>query len=69
MKEAPQALVDRQRDQRDEGIRLRISKSSQSNTWRSAEAQNQGESSMRFADPDTNLKKRFELIYERTFLD
>ena len=24
---------------------------------------------MRFADPDTNLKKRFELIYERTFLD
>ena len=47
--------------QRDEGIRLRISKSPESNTWRSAEAQNQGEISMRFADPDMNLKKRFEL--------
>ena len=35
--------------QRDEGIRLRISKSPESNTWRSAEAQNQGEISMRFA--------------------
>ena len=49
MKEAPQALVDRQRDQRDEGIRLRISKSPESNIWRSAEAQNQGEISMSFA--------------------
>ena len=35
--------------QRDEGIRLRISKSPESNIWRSAEAQNQGEISMRFA--------------------
>ena len=49
VREAPQALVDQQRDQRDEGIRLRISKSPESNTWRSAEAQNQGEISMRFA--------------------
>ena len=59
--EAQQVLVDRQRDQRDEGIRLKISKSPESNTWRLAEAQNQGESSMRFADPDMNLKKRLEL--------
>ena len=61
VREAPQALVDQQRDQRDEGIRLRISKSPESNTWRSAEVQNQRESSTRSADPDMNLKKRFEL--------
>ena len=61
VREAPQALVDQQRDQRDEGIRLRISKSPESNTWRSAEVQNQRESSTRFADPDMNLKRRFEL--------
>ena len=38
VRETPQVLVDRQRDQRDEGIPLRISKSSESNTWRSTEA-------------------------------
>ena len=58
---APQILVGWQRDQRDEGIHLRISKSPESNIWRSTEAQNQGESSMRFADPDMTLKKTFEL--------
>ena len=31
------------------------------NTWRSAKVQNQGRCSMRFADPDMNLKKTFEL--------
>ena len=61
MREAPQVLIDWQRDQRDEGIQLRICKSPKSNTWRSTEAQNQGESSMRFVDPDMNLKKTFEL--------
>ena len=61
VREAPQILVDRQRDQRDEGIRLRISKSPKSTTWRSTEAQNQGEGSIRFADPDRNRKKTFEL--------
>ena len=61
VREAPQILVDRQRDQRDEGIRLRISNSPKSTTWRSTEAQNQGEGSIRFADPDRNRKKTFEL--------
>ena len=61
VREATQVLVDQQRDQRDEEICLRISKSPVSNTWRSTEVQNQGESSMRFADPDMNLKKTFEL--------
>ena len=52
MREALQVLVDRQRDQRDEGIRLKISKSPESNTWQSTEAENQGNNSMRFADPE-----------------
>ena len=59
VREAPQVLVDRQRDRRDEEICLRISKSPKSTTQRPAEAQNQGESSMRLADPDMSLKKRF----------
>ena len=61
VREAPQVLVGRQRDQRDQGIRLRISNSPESNTWRSTEVQNQGQSSMRFADPDRNRKKTLEL--------
>ena len=61
VREAPQVFVDQQRDQRDERIRLRISKSVESNTWWSAKVQNQGGCSMRFADPDMNLKKTFEL--------
>ena len=61
VKEAPHVLVDWRRDQRDAGICLRISKSPESNTWRSTEAQNQGKDSMRFVDPDMNLKKTFEL--------
>ena len=52
VREALQVLVDRQRDQRDEGIRLKISKSLESNTWQSTEAENQGNNSMRFADPE-----------------
>ena len=61
VREAPQILVDRTRDQRVERIRLRIPKSPESNTWGSTETQNQGESSVRFANPDRNRKKTFEL--------
>ena len=61
VREAPQVFVDQQRDQRDERICLRISKPVESNTWQSAKVQNQGGSSNRFADPDMNLKKMFEL--------
>ena len=68
VREAPQVLVDRQRDQRDEGIRLRISKSPESNTCRSTEAQKQGESSMRFCDPDRNRQKTFELYLRKDVL-
>ena len=53
VRETPQVLVDRQRDQRNEGIPLRISKSSESYTWRSTEA--------RLADPNRNRKTTFEL--------
>ena len=55
VREAPQVLVDQQRDQREKGIRLRISESPKSNTWRSTDAQNQGKSY-----PDRNRKKTFE---------
>ena len=61
VREAPQVLVDRKRDPRVEGIHLRIPKSPESNTWGSTEAQIKGESSMRFANPDGNRKKTFEL--------
>ena len=60
MTEAPQAFVDRQMDQRDEGICLRIS-SARSNTWKSTETLNQKKSSRRFADLNGNCKKTFEL--------
>ena len=47
-------------DQRDEGIRLRIS-SAESNTWKSTETLNQKKSSRRFADLNGDCKKAFEL--------
>ena len=59
VREAPQILVDRQRNQRNEENCLRIFNSPESNTWQSTEAQNQGESSVRFSDTDRNPKKIF----------
>ena len=58
--EAPQTLANWKMDQRDEWIGLRIF-SPESNTWKSTEALNQGDRSRRFADPNGNCKKTFEL--------
>ena len=68
VREAPQALVDQKRDPRVEGIHLRIPKSPESNTWGSTEAQNQGESSMRFANPGI-VRRQLNCIYGRMFQD